>query len=69
MLTSSSTRTAIYNSFRTAENIADITAKGEAQIAVVDLFGIACGIFISKKIGMNAANVVSVYLALQGNRE
>lgn len=65
MLTSSSTRTAIYNSFRTAENIADITAKGEAQIAVVDLLGIACGISISKKIGMNAANVVSVYLALQ----
>ena len=69
MLTSSSTRTAIYNSFRPtgniAENIADITAKGEAQIAVVDLLGIACGVAISKTIGMKAANVVGVYLVLQ----
>jgi Vitamin B6 photo-protection and homoeostasis len=65
MLTSSSTRTAIYNSFRTAENIADITAKGEAQIAVVDLLGITCGVFLSKAIGMNAVNVVGVYIALQ----
>ena len=65
MLTSSSTRTALYNSFRTAENIADITAKGEAQIAVVDLMGIACGIVISKNIGTRAANLIAVYLALQ----
>jgi hypothetical protein len=65
MLTSSSTRTAIYNSFRTAENIADITAKGEAQIAVVDLLGIACGVVISRNIGMKAVNLVAVYLALQ----
>lgn len=65
LLTSSSTRTAIYNSFRTAENIADITAKGEAQIAVVDLLGIACGVIISKNIGTKAVNLVTVYLALQ----
>lgn len=65
MLTSSSTRTAIYNSFRTAENIADITAKGEAQIAVVDLLGIAVGVWVSSCIGMKVGNVVGVYLLLQ----
>ena len=31
------------------ENIGDITAKGEAQIAVVDLLGIASGIFLSRE--------------------
>ena len=30
-----------------SENIGDITAKGEAQIAVVDLLGIASGICLS----------------------
>lgn len=32
-----------------SENIGDITAKGEAQIAVVDLLGIASGICLSSK--------------------
>lgn len=32
------------------ENIGDITAKGEAQIAVVDLLGIASGIFLSREL-------------------
>ncbi len=49
MLTSSSTRNAVYNSFASKENIGDITAKGEAQIAFVDLFGIASGILLSSK--------------------
>ena len=31
------------------ENIGDITAKGGAQIAVVDLLGIASGIFLSRE--------------------
>lgn len=31
------------------ENIGDITAKGEAQIAVVDLLGIASGICLSSE--------------------
>lgn len=31
------------------ENIGDITAKGEAQIAVVDLLGIASGIYLSSE--------------------
>jgi len=67
MLTSSSTRTAIYNSFRDGkrENIGDITAKGEAQIAVVDLLGIASGVTLSKMVGMSVKSVLSVYLILQ----
>jgi hypothetical protein len=35
------------------ENIGDITAKGEAQIAVVDLLGIASGICLSSKLCFN----------------
>ena len=52
MLTSSATRNALYNSFGDGarENIGDITAKGEAQIAVVDLFGIATGVFLSREL-------------------
>ena len=51
MLTSSATRNALYNSFRdgSRENIGDITAKGEAQIAIVDLIGIASGVCLSRK--------------------
>jgi hypothetical protein len=51
MLTSSATRNALYNSFRdgSKENIGDITAKGEAQIAIVDLFGIISGVLLSSK--------------------
>ncbi len=51
MLTSSATRNALYNSFRdgTRENIGDITAKGEAQIAIVDLMGIVSGVCLSSK--------------------
>jgi hypothetical protein len=46
MLTSSSTRTALCNSFHDGqrENIGDITAKGEAQIANVDLIGTTTGV-------------------------
>ena len=50
LLTNSATRNALYNCFRdgTRENIGDITAKGEAQIAVVDLLGIASGVTLSR---------------------
>ena len=68
MLTSSSTRTALYNSFRdgTRENIGDITAKGEAQIAVVDLLGIASGVAIaSRVVGTSIQSIVALYLVLQ----
>jgi hypothetical protein len=44
MVTSSATRNTIYKSFaRTSDNIGDITAKGESQIAVSDLLGLATG--------------------------
>jgi hypothetical protein len=67
MLTSSSTRTAIYNSFRNGtDNIGDITAKGEAQIAIVDLLGIASGVCLSKWIGTSAKSIIATYFVLQG---
>jgi len=68
MLTSSATRTSLYNSFRDGnrENIADITAKGEAQIAVVDLIGIAFGVWLSKVIGTSIKSILSTYFVLQG---
>mmetsp|Transcript_15741 Transcript_15741/g.36238 ORF Transcript_15741/g.36238 Transcript_15741/m.36238 type:complete len:436 (-) Transcript_15741:110-1417(-) len=67
MLTSSATRTSLYNSFRDGkrENIADITAKGEAQIAIVDLIGIAFGVSLSKLIGTSVKSVLSTYFILQ----
>ena len=38
-----------YRSFsQSSENIGDLTAKGEAQIAVVDLIGMAVGVLLSK---------------------
>eukprot|EP00522_Entomoneis_paludosa_P009603 CAMPEP_0172447824 /NCGR_PEP_ID=MMETSP1065-20121228/7017_1 /TAXON_ID=265537 /ORGANISM="Amphiprora paludosa, Strain CCMP125" /LENGTH=651 /DNA_ID=CAMNT_0013199195 /DNA_START=156 /DNA_END=2108 /DNA_ORIENTATION=+ len=67
MLTSSSTRTAIYNSFRdgSRENIGDITAKGEAQIAIVDLLGIGSGVTLSRVVGTSVQSVLGVYAVLQ----
>ena len=67
MLTSSSTRNTIYNSFRdgTRENIGDITAKGEAQIAIVDLCGIASGIFLSRAVGTAVRSILGAYVVLQ----
>jgi hypothetical protein len=68
MLTSSSTRNTLYNSFRAkgkSSNIGDITAKGEAQVAVVDLFGTAVGVLISKKIGLDVRKIISTWFFLQ----
>jgi len=68
MLTSSSTRSSIFFSFRdgTRENIADITAKGEAQVAVVDLMGIASGVWLSKSVvGTSIRSILAVYVVLQ----
>jgi hypothetical protein len=47
------------------ENIGDITAKGEAQIAVVDLMGIASGICLTRAVGVSVQNVLSVWIILQ----
>ena len=68
MLTSSSTRSSIVFSFRdgSRENIADITAKGEAQVAVVDLMGIASGVWLSKAVvGTSIRAILAVYVVLQ----
>ncbi|GMH65724.1 hypothetical protein TrLO_g14492 [Triparma laevis f. longispina] len=66
MLTSSSTRNALYNSFREKgrENIGDITAKGEAQISVVDLFGIASGVCLSKFVGGLSERIDMIHFSL-----
>jgi len=67
MLTSSSTRNAIYNSFMGGgrENIGDITAKGEAQIAVVDLVGILSGVLVMKIVKTDIKLVMLTYVTLQ----
>jgi len=66
MLTSSATRNTILSNFSVRGNMADITAKGEAQIAIVDLLGIFCGIKISKAVGINKfTNIIFVYATLQ----
>jgi len=67
MLTSSATRNALYNTFKEKdqENIGDITAKGEAQIAIVDLLGIGSGVCLSKFLGISIKRVLAVYFCLQ----
>eukprot|EP01036_Dinobryon_divergens_P032231 gene32230-41774_t len=56
---------AIYKSFSTkSDNIGDITAKGEAQIAVIDLLGMVIGIAVSRLIGTDRTKIVAVFLAL-----
>jgi hypothetical protein len=63
MLTSSATRNAMYKSFAgDAQNLGDITAKGEAQIAVVDLVGIVLGISVSKMIGTAHLGMALAYI-------
>ena len=72
MLTSTATRSAIYRSFaatETTNNLGDVTAKGEAQIAVVDLCGLLIGLAASKKLGVastqaNPRMLVAIYGSL-----
>ena len=67
LLTSTATRSAIYRSFAATDdtnNIGDITAKGEAQIAVVDLLGMAIGIAITKACAFDKARLLFLYVAL-----
>lgn len=65
MLTSSATRNAMYRSFGgRSQNIANITAKGEAQIVVADLIGMTCGIRLSKFVSASPGNVLGVYAVL-----
>lgn len=65
MLTSSATRNAMYRSFgERSQNIANITAKGEAQIVVADLIGMGCGIRLSKILGSSRQNILATYIGL-----
>mmetsp|Transcript_2426 Transcript_2426/g.7517 ORF Transcript_2426/g.7517 Transcript_2426/m.7517 type:complete len:478 (-) Transcript_2426:190-1623(-) len=67
LLTSTATRSAIYRSFALTEatnNIGDITAKGEAQIAVVDLLGMALGISLSRACGFGRDQLIALYAGL-----
>jgi len=62
MLTSSATRNAIYKSFsRKSDNIGDITAKGEAQIAVVDLLGMVVGILLARAVSGDRMRMVLAF--------
>ena len=63
MLTSSATRNAIYKSFsRKSDNIGDITAKGEAQIAVVDLLGMVVGILLARIVALDRVRMVVAFV-------
>lgn len=72
LLTSTATRSAIYRSFAVTEatnNIGDVTAKGEAQIAVVDLLGMSLGIALSRSLGFGDAlasrdRLIALYASL-----
>ncbi|CAM9726940.1 unnamed protein product [Ectocarpus fasciculatus] len=64
MLTSSATRNTIYRSFARGENIGDITAKGEAQIAVVDVLGMLSGIGLCTLVGTSRQTIVAAYVIL-----
>ncbi len=65
MLTSSATRNTIYKSFaRNSDNIGDVTAKGEAQIAIVDLLGMSAGIWLSKYTNLDRYKMIGGFLSL-----
>ncbi|CAN8071310.1 unnamed protein product, partial [Agarophyton chilense] len=64
MLTASATRNAMYRSFgERSQNIANITAKGEAQIVVADLIGMGAGIHLSKVVSTKA-QILGTYAIL-----
>lgn len=46
------------------DNIGDITAKGEAQIAIIDLFGMVMGISVSKSINASQWKIVGIIIFL-----
>lgn len=54
-----------YKSFsRSADNIGDITAKGEAQLAVVDLLGMFVGIYLSKAVDAARLKIAVMFVIL-----
>ena len=72
MLTSTATRSAIYRSFaltETTNNLGDVTAKGAAQIAVVDIVGLLIGLIVSRILGVastraNPRTLLAIYSCL-----
>jgi hypothetical protein len=65
LLTSSATRNAIYKSFaRNSDNIGDITAKGEAQLAIVDLVGMLVGVSVSRVINGSRMKLAVLFFFL-----
>ena len=66
MLTTSSTRTVFYQALsENNNNIGDVTAKGEAQIAIVSVLGMFSGIAVCQRIGASLGAVLVVYSLLQ----
>ena len=53
-----------YKSFAISDNIGDITAKGEAQIAVIDLLGMLLGVILTKSMGTSKISLVSLFMVL-----
>jgi hypothetical protein len=54
-----------YKSFsRGSDNIGDITAKGEAQIAVIDLLGLVMGLCMSHVTHLSRSRVAATFLLL-----
>ena len=54
-----------YKSFSAgSENIGDITAKGESQMACVDLLGMGLGVLLSHFIGTSKSGMVLLYMIL-----
>lgn len=65
MLTASATRNSIYKSFSGhSDNIGDITAKGEAQIAVIDILGMLAGVSISRFVESSKLKIISIFAVL-----
>ncbi|KAL2609109.1 hypothetical protein R1flu_027682 [Riccia fluitans] len=75
-VTSTSTRAPIYKAFARAENIGDVTAKGEAISNVADLFGTGLGILLSKKnpslfatfVGLSCGYILSSFQEVKAVR-
>lgn len=62
MLTASSTRNTIYKSFSAMnDNIGDVTAKGEAQIAIIDIIGMVLGVAIGRLVDGSKDKILSIF--------
>ena len=54
-----------YKSFaRNLDNIGDITAKGESQVAVIDLLGMFAGIWLGKSLHSSKIAMIWAFVIL-----